>query len=255
MGDATGRALILAAGRGRRLGQLGAARPKCLIPLAGRPLLDWQLAALRTAGIDDIALVGGYRRRQLRRPAVPLFENAAWARTNMVASLRAGAAWLRTATTVVAYGDIVYHPRIIVALLDCDADVAISYDVLWRTLWDARFDRPELDAESLRVTDSHVAEIGGHGEDLERIEGQYMGLLRITPRGFRAIERHLAQTAADEVARMDMTTLLAQLVAAGVPVAAVPIHGCWCEVDQPSDLALYERMVADGTGWTHDWRS
>ena len=41
------RALILAAGRGSRMGPLGDVRPKCLVELDGRPLLDRQLAALQ----------------------------------------------------------------------------------------------------------------------------------------------------------------------------------------------------------------
>ena len=253
-GEDIGQALILAAGRGSRLGHLGSARPKCLIPLAGRPLLDWQLAALHTAGIDAVALVGGYRCRLLRRTELTMFENPVWHRTNMVASLRAGAAWLRRTTSLVTYGDIVYHPSLVSALQGCEADVAITYDVLWRPLWEARFDRPELDAESLRLARGHVVEIGRHRPSLDHIQGQYMGLLRITPRGWWEIERHLARAPVSEVARIDTTTLLGRLVDSGVPVAAVPVHGRWCEVDRPSDLVLYERMVAGETRWTHDWR-
>ena len=47
-------ALLVAAGRGERLGSDG---PKALVPLAGRPLMDWALDALRAApGIDEIVV-------------------------------------------------------------------------------------------------------------------------------------------------------------------------------------------------------
>ena len=45
------RALILAAGRGSRMGALGDERPKCLVELDGKPLLDRQIAALRAGGV------------------------------------------------------------------------------------------------------------------------------------------------------------------------------------------------------------
>ena len=51
------RAIILAAGRGSRMGSLTDRVPKCLVSLAGRPLLEWQKAALRKAGIDTVALI------------------------------------------------------------------------------------------------------------------------------------------------------------------------------------------------------
>ena len=55
------KAIILAAGRGSRMKELGDQLPKCLIELRGKPLLEYQLQTLRQAGIDEIALVTGYR--------------------------------------------------------------------------------------------------------------------------------------------------------------------------------------------------
>ena len=51
------RGIILAAGRGRRMKELGDQIPKCLIELQGKPLLEYQLRTLRQAGINEIALV------------------------------------------------------------------------------------------------------------------------------------------------------------------------------------------------------
>ena len=41
------RAIILAAGRGRRMKGLTDDRPKCLIDVQGKPLLEWQIESLR----------------------------------------------------------------------------------------------------------------------------------------------------------------------------------------------------------------
>jgi choline kinase len=89
------RALILAAGRGSRMGALGDVRPKCLVELDGRPLLDRQLAALRTGGAREIGIVRGYRKDMLNDPALTYFDNDRWAETNMVMSLACAAEWLR----------------------------------------------------------------------------------------------------------------------------------------------------------------
>ena len=246
--------VILAAGRGRRLRPLTDRLPKCLVPLAGRALLDWQLLALRAAGVGDVAVVGGYRARQLRRPDLPGFRNPDWRRSAMVRSLVAARTWLRRAPCVVSYGDIVYHHSAVQALLRAREDVAIVYDLRWRALWEARFARPLDDAESLRVHAGAVVEIGSRLDDLDEADGQYVGLVRFTPRGWQCAERVLARLGVRAVRTLETTRLLAALVADGVRVGAVPIRGRWCEVDVPHDVALVERRLRARARWSHDWR-
>lgn len=53
-------AIILAAGRGSRLGNLTREVPKPLTLLAGKSLVEWQINALQVAGIQKINLVTGY---------------------------------------------------------------------------------------------------------------------------------------------------------------------------------------------------
>ena len=43
------RGIILAAGRGSRMKHLTSERPKCMVKLQGKPLIEWQLEALRAA--------------------------------------------------------------------------------------------------------------------------------------------------------------------------------------------------------------
>ena len=62
------RGLILAAGRGSRMGPLGDDRPKCMVELNGRPLLDRQIAALRRGGVEEVGIVRGYRAEILNFP-------------------------------------------------------------------------------------------------------------------------------------------------------------------------------------------
>lgn len=55
------RAIILAAGGGSRLLPLTLTRPKCLVPVDGRAILDHQLEALAAAGVTEAVVIGGYR--------------------------------------------------------------------------------------------------------------------------------------------------------------------------------------------------
>jgi len=66
MSDNSVTAVILAAGEGRRLEPLTNRRPKPMVPVANRPLLEHVVEAVAAAGIDRIALVVGYRQERIR---------------------------------------------------------------------------------------------------------------------------------------------------------------------------------------------
>jgi len=165
------RALILAAGRGSRAGHLTEDRPKCLLALGGRPLLDWQLTALKEGGVSEIGLVTGYRADQLAVYGLPSFHNSLWSKSNIVASLLVASGWLEQGSSLVAYSDIVYHSDWVSRLRICIADIAIAYDTLWRELWEERFEHPEIDAESFRVNGGLVQDLGKKAAPLDEIQG------------------------------------------------------------------------------------
>ena len=249
------RALILAAGRGSRMRALTSHHPKCLVKLDGRPLLDWQLEALQTAGAGEVAVVRGYCASALAGPGYVTFDNPRWAETDMVGSLLAADSWLRADECIVSYGDIVYHPAAVEALAASQADVAITYDRLWKQLWSDRFEDPLSDAETFRRTsDGFLQEIGHRASSLSDVEGQYMGLLKFTTAGWGQIKRLLSSAAPSELDQLDMTTLLGGLLSAGIPIAAIPVDGRWCEVDSADDLDLYAERLSQVIPWRHDWR-
>lgn len=250
--------VILAAGRGSRMGDLTATKPKCLTVLAGRSLLDWQLAALRSAGMQSIAVVGGYRKELLTSESYQLLDNPDWAATNMVATMRCASALLRRFPCLVCYSDILYRPDHIKALAAADADIAISYDVQWGGLWSARFADPLADAETFRQENGWLTTIGERAERIADIEGQYMGLLKFTPEGWIQVERVVSALTPQKQRRIDVTNLLQILLRSGARIRCVSVRGGWCEVDGSADVQLYQRLLDEsdqrGNRWDHDWR-
>ena len=70
------RAVILAAGRGRRMGEMTEGRPKCLLPVGGQSLLEHQLATLSALGVAKITVVIGYCSDLVRESEFAVFRNA-----------------------------------------------------------------------------------------------------------------------------------------------------------------------------------
>ena len=226
-------AIILAAGRGSRLGPNTEAQPKCLVEFGERPLIQWQCNALRLSGIGRIVVVTGYRHDMLSSYGDARVHNPDWDRTNMVASLLC-AAHTVTGPTIVSYSDIVYEPRIIEALTNDTHALSVAFDPDWLAQWRERFDEPLSDAETFRcANDGRICEIGRRAETLREIEGQYMGLIRITPESLEQM-----RTAAERLAnpKLDMTSLLRTMIDGGYPVFGVSAPGMWWEIDRPRDL-------------------
>jgi len=240
------RAIVLAAGQGTRLGSLTAERPKCMVELAGRPLLHHQLDVLRAAGIDELHLVTGYRAERIEADRVTRWVNERYATTNMVVTLFCAQDAMRDdADLVISYGDIVYEPRVLAALLAVDAPLVVAVDRAWRDYWQARMDDPLADAETLKLgDDDRIVELGRKPRGYEDIEGQYLGLIRVRADhvdAFVAAWRGLDPDATIDgrsVDQMYMTSFLQHLIDAGWDARAAFTDNGWLEVDEPGDLAL-----------------
>jgi L-glutamine-phosphate cytidylyltransferase len=242
------RALILAAGRGSRMGHLGDDRPKCLVELKGRPLIERQIAALRRAGADQIGIVRGYRAEMIDYPGLTFFTNDRWAETNMVMSMATAAAWLRSEPILISYADIFYRSELVRGLANAPGQLVISYDRAWRGLWTRRFADPLADAETFRINAAgRLLEIGGKTRRIDDIEGQYMGLLKFTPSAWSTVEDLLDKLDPAVRDQLDVTGLLRRLInEEEVPINTFGTDGNWGEIDNPDDVVLYQNMIEAG---------
>jgi len=238
------KAIILAAGRGHRMGEATNDKPKCLTVFNGRTLLDWQLLAMRKAGINDVAIVRGYLDEKLEKFSSTFFENPRWAETNMVRSLLCAEDWLAEFPCVISYSDIFYGVDVVRKLSECSKDVVISYDPSWLALWSHRFEDPLSDAETFVLGDNGIVrEIGNRTTSIADIEGQYMGLLKFTPVGWSKISNYLKTLTELQIDQLDMTSLLSSLIVNEIDVYAVPVESAWGEVDSEHDLQVYTDMI------------
>jgi choline kinase len=250
------RLIILAAGQGSRLRPLTDDRPKALVPLAGRPLLEWTLDAAREVGLNEVVVLGGHRADRLAAYPVTLLENPDFATTSMVETLFRAESRFGDGF-VMSYGDIAFRPTVLGALQASPAEIAVAVDLDWRSYWERRFEDPLADAESLRLRgDGSIASIGQPVHAIEEIQGQYIGLVAFRGAGVDALRTTYQRAVADAAAgrsilgrrsalrALHMTDLLDELASGAIPVTAVPIHGGWVELDSPSDIAVAQERWA-----------
>lgn len=240
------RALILAAGRGSRMRELTQSHPKALVELNGRSLIQRQLDALRQGGATEIGIVTGYRASCFEGMADRSFFNSKWENTGIVASLRCAAPWLEAGPVLVSYSDIFYSASTVMALRNATGSLVVCYDPDWLKLWSMRFSDPRSDAETFELNDDgHVVDIGRSLKGRELPRGQYMGLFRIEPSGWRQLISALDALPECNRIVVDMTTLLREAINRGATVHPVENHGPWGEIDCPEDIKVFERLYPE----------
>ena len=243
--------ILLVAGEGKRLRPYTLDRPKCMVEIDGISLIDRQLAVLKTEGLDDIVMIGGYKADMLKREGVKLKINSRYYETNMVWTLFSAEEELE-GDVIVSYGDIVYSREILQALLKSTADIAVTIDKEWEIYWRARNENPLDDAETLKLReDGSISEIGQKPKSIDEIEGQYMGLMKFSADGIKQIKDafHIAvnngQLCIRNIENAYMTDLLQSLINNDSIVTAVLIDYPWIEIDETSDMKLatnYDRL-------------
>ena len=183
------KAIILAAGEGKRLRPLTNNTPKCLVNLFGKSLLQWQIETFRSCQIDDISVVTGYRSELINLPRLKIFQNKKFETTNMVESLFCASQEL-SEQTIVSYGDIIFEKKVLDKLIQSKADFSVIVDKNWKRYWEIRFDNPLNDAESLKIdTDDNITSIGKKTQKIDEIEGQYIGLMKFQNTGLEKIKK------------------------------------------------------------------
>lgn len=253
MNKRTTKALILAAGQGSRLRPFTQSAPKAMVPFADVPLLDYQLAVLRHCGIEQIAVVTGYCAETLAAYPLPRFYNAEHLSTNMVYSLFCAEDFMAgNEDLLICYSDILYQPQLIEQLLATEADAAVVADLNWYKLWRCRMDDPLSDAESFKVKEGYLLELGKKASSLDDISAQYTGLIKISARrlaDFIQCYRSLPEDGLYDGKtkhQMFMTSLLQLMIEQGWRIKPAYCEGGWLEIDTVSDLNHYQQMEAEG---------
>lgn len=238
--------LILAAGEGRRLRPLTNDKPKCMVKYKNSEIIS-QILGVCGDKFDEIAIVGGYKfdvlKDFLKNKSVKFYENTDFANTNMLYTLFCAREFLK-GDIVISYADIVYKGEILDALLKSDEKFSVVVDLAWRKLWQKRMDEPLNDAETLKIKDDKIIEIGKKARSYDEIQAQYIGLMKISGEFLQEVVKfydNLDKTAiydGKDFKNMYMTSFIQLLIDQFNCVSPVKINGSWIEIDSAKDLEV-----------------
>ena len=249
-------AIILAAGQGKRLAPLTEHKPKCLVNLFGKTILEWQISVFKKCGITDISIVTGYRSELINLPGLEFFQNKKFETTNMVESLFCASEKLNE-STIVSYGDIIFEKKVLDKLIQSKEDFSVVVDKNWKRYWEMRFDNLLDDAESLKIdTDGNITSIGQKTQKIDEIEGQYIGLMKFQDSGLEKIKGFYEKIKSQSTnnsnplnplvsfQQLFMTDFLQGLINDGCKLRSIEIENGWLELDTIDDYDKYVKLYS-----------
>ncbi len=256
------RAILIAAGRGKRLGPHTEDIPKCMVEVSGRPILGWVWRALASVGVDELVVIRGYRGDILESfvtslvPNVTFVDNPEWQTNNVLLSMMCARRYFDR-PTYVSYSDIIFTPRVAGEAAASTAEIGLVIDRDFRSIYEGRTEHPLDEGEVADLMpDGSVARVGKKALPPADAIGEYIGLARLGPRGvatvantmdalthqFAGREREPFQRAAT-FRNAYQTDLWQTLIDTGIRVDPVLIDGEWREIDTGQDLVRARELI------------
>ncbi|HOC17063.1 MAG TPA: phosphocholine cytidylyltransferase family protein [Vicinamibacterales bacterium] len=242
------RAIILAAGSGRRLHGAGGDCPKCLLRVGSATLLHRQLAALRACGISDITVVAGYQEPRVAEACgttARVVENGRYAETNSLFSL-----WLTrdllTDGFLVLNGDVLFHPQLLRDLVCSRVE-----DALLVAFRDSLLEPFGVEEMKVQVRGGRVADIA-KTLPAEHADGENVGIAKFGPAGARQLVAEMDAIVSRGGVR-EWAPRAFQAFARVRPLHAIGTRGFpWIEIDFPEDYARASQEVLPSIEATFD---
>jgi choline kinase len=230
------KALILAAGNGARLEAVNKGRPKALVEVGGKPILDRQIDLLESRNVDRICIVTGYKYELIEKrygDRVDYRFNPFFRHGNNMVSFMFARDWIDD-DLIVLYADLLYEPGILDAALNSTADIGFVID---RTAIERGHSLVSVENGTIRKVDTELSEAEAYG--------CFIGIAKYSAHGLDNMLPEIESAAKAGKTNQYYIVGAASLMARGYPILPIDISGQkWLEIDFPEDLERAHREWA-----------
>jgi choline kinase len=242
--------IILAAGEGTRLRPLTENMPKCMVKFKGKPIIEYILEVACNSRITDVTIVDGYKsnvlQKHLKNKGVNFLTNEKYETTNMLSSLFC-AKKIMNDDIIISYADIIYKKEILESLIASKDFFNVVIDKEWKKLWSLRMEDPLSDLETLKIKDNKIIELGKKTKSYDNIEGQYIGLIKISKKVIDKVVKYYDNLNKSliydgkDFNNMYMTSFIQMIIDNLMDVNPIFTRGGWIEIDSIEDLNAYNK--------------
>lgn len=234
--------IILAAGRGSRLKNLTKDKPKTFNKFNKKKYIDIIIENFLKNNLKKINIIVGYKKKLFETYKYKKIFNSKWKTRNIFFSLYKARKTLNNESCIISYSDIIYKKSAIKLLKKTKGEIVILNNANWKKTWKLRFKKPLKDLESFDYSkDSrgyYLTKIGCDVKNLLEIKGQFAGLFKITPKGWKIIIDFIKKEKLN-INYLDMTSFFSKFIKKHSRVIKVVHYNkLWFEIDTVQDFKL-----------------
>lgn len=225
-------AVLMAGGRGSRMGALTSSKPKPLVEVKGRPLIDWNLSKLASSGIIDVTITVSYLASQIQDYV------GDGSQFGLNISYEFEEDYLGTAGSVLNVLPSMKRDFVVV-----NADVI--HDSMLNKICAAHLISKSPVTAITRILSQEVpfGVVDNFGSSITSIREKPIVEFEVLA-GIYIFNKETLSGVVSDRGYIDMPQLLTSLLAAGVNVTRVPHDGTWVDVGNSARLAQAEEQVA-----------
>jgi choline kinase len=233
--------IFLAAGKGSRIYK-NLKTNKCLIKINNKYLINHVIKNIKDCGIDDISIVTGFNssglRKSLKDQNLKYIHNSKFRQTEMTYSFELGLKKYNS-DILFLYSDIFIEKKIIQKILQNESkDIVLPILKNWRQIWKIRKKNIYDDAESLKIKNNKITNIGNKLKKREKVNGQYMGIILVRKNIRLKVLKFLKEKS---FKKKHLTYFLNELIKKKINIHPLKVAGKWYEFDDKIDLANFKK--------------
>ena len=244
--------VIISAGDASRLSQLTKEKPKGLLDINGKTILDRQISLFRSNGIDDIIIIRGALDFGIKN--VSYIHDEHCEQHDVLGSLMAAKDEIE-GKVITSYSDILFDESILRQLLEFSGDIGIPIDLDWEKSYGDRTQHPRSEADNVLIKNKKIIRIekGIEKTTEDEIVGEFLGLMTLSKKGSEIfVENYLKLLHTHQgsfhrsasLKKAYLTDMIQELIDLGYDVYPIIVSGEWCEIDTQQDLERARKLFS-----------
>ena len=238
------KAIILAAGAGSRLDNITKNKPKPLVNIGKKSLLEHQITKLQKNGINDITVIIGPYPEKYNFKDIEYVIDKNYNEHDQFGSLLLSKS-LMTEEIIILFADIIFQENILQQILNSKNDISISLDLEWKESYKQRTNNDMSNADVSVITNNQILNIGRNSEfPKSPVTAEFLGIIKISnsfikdfKNNIESFENRIQKPQNHlSIKNSKVIDFLSFLLSNGIKINPLFISGKWAEIDTEQDL-------------------
>jgi len=245
------KAIIIAAGYGKRLGKYTEETPKALVKINEISILDRQVRLLEKEKISKIVVVIGPNKSKFTNKNFDYVEDNHFEKHEQLGSLMEARNHFND-DLIILFSDILFDQKIISEINNIKCEIGIGVDLDWKKGYDGRTEHPISQADLVEIANNKIIKIQKNlNLNTNSTIGEFIGIIKLSKKYAKKFlnyyenleKNHIGKfQTANSLDKAYLTDILLDLVKKKYDITPIIINGTWCEIDTPQDLEYAKKL-------------